>query len=191
MAPFRELLEKAKPFYWDETLENFFQNSKGQIISLIEHGVTTFEVNRPTCLATDWSKTGIGFTLSQKHCQCPGTSDPFCGSGHWKVTYAGSRFTRDAESRYAPIEGEALALLFGLESCRMFVLGCNQLIVAVDHKPLIPIFNDKELDRIKNPRIQKIRERTLPYCFTVISIPGKKIVDQTPFQGSRSRHPPA
>ena len=75
------------------------------------HGVTTFEVNRPTCLATDWSKTGMGFTLSQKHCNCSGIYSPFCGSDHWKVTYAGSRFTRDAESRYAPIEGEALVSL--------------------------------------------------------------------------------
>ena len=36
----------------------------------------------------------------------------------------------------APIEGEALELLFGLTSCRMFVLGCSNLIVTVDHKPL-------------------------------------------------------
>ena len=174
MAPFRELLEKRKPFYWDDTLETIFQASKKEIISSIEHGVTTFEVNRPTCLATDWSKTGIGFTLSQKHCNCPGTLDPCCGADHWKVTYAGSRFTRDAESRYAPIEGEALALLFGLQSCRMFVLGCQNLIVAVDHKPLLPIFNSRDLDRITNPRILKIRERTLTYRFTVVSIPGKK-----------------
>ena len=174
MAPFRELLEKSRPFYWDDTLESIFQDSKKEIISSIMHGVTTFEVNRPTCLATDWSKTGMGFTLSQKHCNCPGIYNPFCGSDHWKVTYAGSRFTRDAESRYAPIEGEALALLFGLQSCRMFVLGCKNLVVAVDHKPLIPIFNNRELDKISNPRILKIRERTLPYRFTVISIPGKK-----------------
>jgi len=56
----------------------------------------------------------------------------------------------------------------------MFVLGCRQLIVAVDHKPLIPIFNNRELDKITNPRILKIRERALPYQFTVVSIPGKK-----------------
>ena len=158
MAPFRELLEKSKPFYWDDTLESIFRDSKEEIISSTMHGVTAFEVNRPTCLATDWSKTSMGFSLSQKHCNCPGMFDPFCGKDHWKVTYAESRFTRDAESCYALIEGGALALLFRLESCRMFVLSCKNLVVAVDHKPLIPIFNDRELDKISNPRILKIRE---------------------------------
>ena len=173
MAPFRELLERSRPFYWDDTLESIFQESKKQIVSSIMDGVATFEVSRPTCLGTDWSKTGIGFTLSQKHCSCPGT-DPLCGTNHWKVVYAGSRFTTDSESRYAPIEGEALAVLFALESCRMFVLGCQKLIVAVDHKPLVPIFNDRDLDKITNPRVLKIRERTLLYRFTVMHIPGIK-----------------
>lgn len=174
MAPFRELLTKRQPFYWDTSLETLFQNSKAEIIRSIKNGVTTFEVNRPTCLATDWSRTGIGFTLSQKHCDCPDLDNPFCGGDHWRVTYAGSRFTRNAESRYAPIEGEALALLFGLESCRMFVLGCPKLIVAVDHKPLVQIFNERDLDKISNPRLLKIRERALAYRFKVIAIPGKK-----------------
>ena len=174
MAPFRELLEKSRPFYWDHSLEAIFQESKQEIIRSIEDGVTTFEVGRPTCLATDWSKTGIGFTLSQKHCNCLEINNPFCGTNHWKTTYAGSRFTKDSESRYAPIEGEALALLFGLTNCRMFVLGCPNLIVTVDHKPLVPILNDRDLDRIPNPRVLKIRERSLPYRFTTIAIPGEK-----------------
>ena len=59
-------------------------------------------------------KKGIGYASIQKHCDCKGAVDPHCGGGHWKLVYAGSRFTRDAESRYAPIEGEALALVYGL-----------------------------------------------------------------------------
>ena len=173
MAPFRELLEKKRSFYWDETLESLFKKSKSTVVNSIQNGVRTFETNRHTCLATDWSKTGIGFTLSQKHCSCPIADNPLCGSDHWRVVYAGSRFTRNAESRYAPIEGEALALLFGLESCKMFVMGCPNLIVAVDHKPLVRIFNNRSLDEIKNPRILKMREKTLMFKFRVVSIPGK------------------
>ena len=174
MAPFRELLERSKPFYWDDSLDTIFRESKTKIVESIQSGIKTFEVNRPTCLATDWSKSGLGFTLSQKHCHCPNNEDPLCGPDHWKVVYAGSRFTRDSESRYAPIEGEALALLFGLESCKMFVSGCPYLIVAVDHKPLVPIFNDRDLDKIQNPRVQKFREKTLGYTFKVVAIPGSK-----------------
>ena len=185
MSPFRELLSKKSPFYWDGTLQSIFEESKVEIIKSIKDGVRSFSTNRTTCLGTDWSKTGVGFTLSQKHCQCPG-KDPLCGANHWRVVYAGSRFTTDAESRYAPIEGEALALLYGLECCRMFVLGCPDLLIAVDHKPLVPIFNQRELDKIRNTRIQKIRERTLPYNFHVIAIPGIKNVGPN----TASRIPP-
>jgi len=127
-------------------------------LSQSQDGIRSFSINRTTCLATDWSKTGIGFTLSQKHCQCPG-KDPLCGPDHWHVVYAESRFTSDAESCYAPIEGEALAVLVGLESCQMFVLGCPDLLISVDHKPLVPIFNDRDLEKIRNSRLQKIRRR--------------------------------
>ena len=174
MIPFRELLNRRGEFYWDDAIESIFEESKRKISESIEEGVRTFEPNRPTCLATDCSKTAIGFTLSQKHCDCIEINDPFCGEDHWKTIYAGSRFTKDSESRYAPIEGEALALWYGLASCRMLVLGCNKLIVATDHKPLVPIFNDRDLDKIENPRVQTFRERTLPYKFTTIAIPGEK-----------------
>ena len=56
----------------------------------------------------------------------------------------------------------------------MFVLGCPDLLISVDHKPLVPIFNDRDLEKIRNSRLQKIREKTLPYQFRVISIPGTK-----------------
>ena len=57
----------------------------------------------------------------------------------------------------------------------MFVLGCYKLIIAVDHKPLVPIFNSRDLDKIKNPRVLNIHEQTLLYRFTVVHIPGIKI----------------
>lgn len=171
MAPFRDLLKHGSRFYWDDTLDRLFTESKREILDKIKDGVKTFETGRQTCLSADWSKGGMGFTLSQKHCSCP-IANPLCGSGHWKLVYAGSRFSTAAERRYAPIEGEALALLFGLDSCRMFVMGCPNLTVAVDHKPLIRIFNDRSLDEIKNPRLLNIKEKTLMYRFRIISIPG-------------------
>ena len=70
MFPIRELLQQKKKFYWDETLTVLFEKSKEDIIAKIENGVKIFEINRHTCLATDWSKTGIGFLLLQKHCEC-------------------------------------------------------------------------------------------------------------------------
>ena len=134
MAPFRELLRtKDRKFYLDATLDKLFEESKRNIIREIEEGVKTFEMNWAACLSTDYSKTGIGYFLFQKHCRCPTESDPNCGENHQKIILAGFRFTQDAESRYSPIEGEALALIYGLESCRMFILGCPDLLWITNH----------------------------------------------------------
>ena len=85
---------------------------------------------------------------------------------------AGSRFLKDAETRYGPSEGELLAILFGMEQCKMFLLGCPHFYVATDHKPLLPILGDKALDQIKNPRLLAMKERTLMYNFTALHVPG-------------------
>ena len=174
MAPFRELLStKHKKFYWDDTLDRIFEESKKQIISLIEDGVKTFEIGRPTSISSDWSKTGIGFLLRQQHCTCPPAKGPNCGNGHWKLIFAGSRFTTEAESCYAPVEGEALALIYALESCRMFILGYPNLYISVDHQPLVAIFGDRALEKISNPRLFGIKERSMMYQFHIKHTPGK------------------
>jgi hypothetical protein len=86
----------------------------------------------------------------------------------------GSRFTSGAESRYAPIEGEALALVDALEKARHFVLGCTNLIVAVDHKPLLKTFSDRSLEDIPNPRLLNLKERSLRFDFRIVHIPGAR-----------------
>ena len=53
------------------------------------------------------------------------------------------------EQRYVTIEGEALAVAWALEQTRYFTLGCEKLIVATDHKPLVGIFENKELSQIQ------------------------------------------
>ena len=58
---FRELLKNSGKFYWDETLEKLFQQSKCEILKSIDKGVRTFEINHNTCLTTDWSTQCIGY----------------------------------------------------------------------------------------------------------------------------------
>ena len=64
-------------------------------------------------------------------------------------------------------------MVYALHSCRMFIMGCPNLLVAVDHKPLIKIFNDRALESINNPRILQMKEKTLMYNFRIVHIPGK------------------
>ena len=171
MLPFRELLKPGATFHWDENLNTLFEKSKTIITTEINEGVRIFDKSRPTCLATDWSKDGIGFWLLQKHCECTST-EPFCCRTGWKISLVGSRFTHAAESRYAPVEGEALAVVDALDKARFFVLGCTDLIIAVDHKPLLKLFGDRSLEKIPNPRLRNLKEKTLRYKFRMTHVPG-------------------
>uniref|UniRef100_A0A0L8HIR9 Reverse transcriptase RNase H-like domain-containing protein n=1 Tax=Octopus bimaculoides TaxID=37653 RepID=A0A0L8HIR9_OCTBM len=62
---------------------------------------------------------------------------------------------RVVESRYTPVEGEALAVTDALDKACHFTLGCTNLIVAVDHKPLLKVF-----------------EKTLWYNLSIVHVPG-------------------
>ena len=101
-----------------------------------------FVAAKPTCLQTDWSREGIGYLLLQKHCSCEPSNNPLCCTDGWKLVLTGSCFTSECESRYSPTEGEALAVTWALENARLFVLGCNNLIIVTDHKPLLGIFKE-------------------------------------------------
>ncbi|KAJ8342206.1 hypothetical protein SKAU_G00321340 [Synaphobranchus kaupii] len=173
MQPFRKLLKSGERFEWSPELEDIFRKLKDVIVQEIERGVRIFDKTKPTCIATDWSKEGIGFWLFQKHCRCTPVR-PFCCTDGWKITLVGSRFTHAAESRYAPIEGEALAVADALDKARYFVLGCEDLIVAVDHKPLLKLLADRALDDIPNPRLRNLKEKTLRYRFRIIHIPSMR-----------------
>ena len=61
-----------------------------------------------------------------------------------------------------------------MNQCRMFLLGCPNFYVAIDHLPLIPILGDKALDQIQNPRLRALKEKTLRFNFRAIPVPGKR-----------------
>ena len=132
MEPFRHLLRPNTQFIWSPELQQSFEAAKEEIVKAVQDGVQHFDVDRHTCLATDWCKSGIGFFLLQKWCNC-GPIHPRCCNTGWKLTLAGGRFTSPAESRYSPTEGELLAVVDALFKARHFVLGCPRLTVAVDH----------------------------------------------------------
>ena len=70
MLLFRDLVKKSSRFCWNQTSEKAFQESKQVVVKLVSQGVSTFDINRVTCLAPDRSKDGMGFLLLQKHCAC-------------------------------------------------------------------------------------------------------------------------
>ena len=180
MSPFRDSLKPHNKFHWDQDMEQLFQESKKEIVDAVNHGVTLFDLKKKTALTTDWSKVGTGFSLLQKHCSCQ-SDIPSCCKDGWKLVFAGSQFNNKAETNYAPIEGEALAVVKALHKARFFTLGCDNLIVVTDHKPLLKVFGDRNLEDIHNPRLLSLKEKTLMWRFKIVHIPGKvnKIPDAT------------
>ena len=78
-----------------------------------------FQMDRLTYLATDFSRKGLGFFLLQQACQCNPEKGPNCGQRHWKLVLACSWLLEETESRYSSSEGEWLAIVFGIEQCRL------------------------------------------------------------------------
>jgi transposase InsO family protein len=178
MLPFRELLKPSTQFLWTPEMEQAFIHGKEEIVKAVIDGVKSYEMGRTTALCTDFSKAGLGFVLLQKHCSCSGplpslTPSPIC-CNRWKLVFAGSRFTSPAEARYNPGQGEALAVAWSLHKARHYCLGNPDLVLAVDHKPLLRILGDKNLDDIDDPRMVNLKEKTLRYSFRIVHIPGKK-----------------
>merc|ERR1712082_119488 len=95
---------------WTPTLMEEFEKSKKEIISRVENGVKTYDINKLTCVSSDWSKTGIGMLVSQKYCDFSLATAPRCCKEGFKIVFAGSKRCSSAESRYAPIEGEVLGV---------------------------------------------------------------------------------
>ena len=109
-------------------------------------------------VTTDWSKEGMGCTIFQKYCECQpnekGISELGCCIDGWKLVLTDSRFCNPAEKNYAPIEGEICALYWALSKFRYFIIGHPDLILAVDHQPLLGILNgNKDLSELINHRI--------------------------------------
>ena len=83
--------------------------------------------------------------------------------------------------------GEAAATAWALEKCRIFVMSCPNLLVVTDHKPLKGLFGDRDVSKISNPPLFRLKEKTLKYRFTIQHCPVKwhKASDAV------SRNPPA
>lgn len=56
-----------------------------------------------------------------------------------------------AEAGYAPVEAEVLVVAWRLRKARLFLLGSHNLIIIIDHRPLVKLLGDRELKDIGNP----------------------------------------
>ena len=136
---------------YDDDIESSFYHAFDFLLLCAKNGVTINVEKFQFCQDTVEfvgliinSTTGLGYLLLQKYCDCSTDNAPICCPDGWRLVFAGSRFTQNGEPDFAPTEGEALSLSWSLNHAKNFVLGCRDLIVVTDHKPLLGIFNDRD-----------------------------------------------
>ena len=158
--PLRGLLKKGVAFTWRENHQKAFEQMRKELSSPALVGF--FDPNLPTVLLSDASNLhGLGFALMQK------TID-----GKQKLIQCGSRSLTDTETRYAPVELECLGITWAVEKCSHFLLGNPSFTIITDHMPLKGIFQ-KDIHMIANRRLQRFRERLMPYVFNLDWSAGK------------------
>ena len=84
-----------------------------------------------------------------------------------------SKALSSAESRYANIERELLAVVYGCEKFHTYLYG-RQFVIESDHRPLEQI-HKKNLDKAP-PRLQRMLLRLQPYDCIIQYKPGKEMV---------------
>ena len=152
LDPIRPLLSTKNEFLWSPPQEEALNQVKKSLTTPPQ--LSYFDINKPTRLCTDASRQGLGFILQQKTAE------------QWTLIQAGSRFLSDAETRYAVIELEMLAVSWAIAKCRLFLAGLQHFHIVTDHNPLISILNTRRLDEIENPRLQRLKARIMGYHFT-------------------------
>ena len=153
-APLRELIKKTSVFKWNATYQEALDKVKESISK--EVTLTYFDPNKETILQADASQKGLGATLLQEG----------------KPIAFASKALNETESRYANIERELLAVVYGCERFHSYLYG-RPFKVHSDHKPLESI----HLKHLMSapPRLQRMLLRLQPYDLVIQYRPGKQM----------------
>ena len=153
-APLRDLLKKDSLFLWEEHHQKCFMTLKDAVSE--DATLVYFDTSTTPVLETDASIKGLGVTLLQND----------------KPVAFASKTLTDAETRYACIERELLAIVYGVERFHTYLYG-KEFIIKTDHKPLVMI-TQKPLTRAP-PRLQRMLLRLQQYDFKIEYKPGKEM----------------
>ena len=87
------------------------------------------------------------------------------------ISYASKSLT-PSEIKYAQIEKEMLAILFGCKHFHHYIYG-REICVQTDHKPLVSIMQKSILNA--PARLQRMILQLQRYNFKLVHVPGKQI----------------
>ena len=65
-----------------------------------------------------------------------------------------------------------MAITWAIRKCEFYLRGLEFFEVLTDHRPLVGTFK-KSLNMLENPRLRRMREKVIEYCFEVKWVEGK------------------
>lgn len=151
-TPLRHLTKNNSDWQWFPEHEKSFCDLKNKLVTA--PALAIFDSSKTVTLQVDASKDGLGACLLQ----------------NGKPVGFASRSLTDAETRYAQIEKELLAIVFGFERFHQLTYG-RLVNVQTDHKPLVSVV-EKDVCKV-SARLQRLLLRLLKYQFKLTYVPGK------------------
>ncbi|RUS90003.1 hypothetical protein EGW08_002270 [Elysia chlorotica] len=152
--PLRALTRKDAEFNWTERCQASFKELKQKVAEAAT--LKFFNPDEPLALQVDSSNDGMGAVLLQKGVP---------------IEYASRSLTK-TQQKWAQIEKETLAVVFGLERFHQYTYG-RQVTIENDHKPLETILN-KPLGQAPK-RLQNLMMRINRYSIKFQFVPGKDL----------------
>lgn len=156
IEPWRLLLKKDVIFDWNKNCENSFVIIKEILCKLPT--LHAFDKQNEIEIQCDASQSAIGACLFQNK----------------KPVYFSSRSLTESESNYAQIEKELLSITDACTKKFHEIIYGRKITVYTDHLPLISLM-DKEIHKIPNNRLRRMKLKLVPYDITVRYLPGSQM----------------
>lgn len=145
-------------WFWGDQQQRSFEKVKSEMTSVPV--LCTFDLNAAHRVSADSSRWALGAVLLQRN-----------SSNEWQPVEYASRKLTSAETRYAMIELESLAVTWACEKYDFYLVGRN-FEIETDHKPLVTLLGEKDLSLLPL-RVQRFKLRMMRYSYTIFHTPGK------------------